>query len=86
MSRVSQGSVLTLDLMNVFVSELDRNTEGKPTKFLNDISIKRESGDRTTIFFNDFGMLQGTKLLTVSCNLIGVMLKPARQNQKQSIG
>lgn len=59
MFRVSQASVLTLDLMNVFVSELDRNVEGKPTKFSDDIGVSGSLGTELQFFFNDFGRFWG---------------------------
>lgn len=54
------GFVLTLDLMNVFVSELDRNVEGKPNVF-RWYCVKWESRDRITIFLM---ILVGFKVLT----------------------
>ena len=51
MFRVLQASVLTLDLMNVFVSELDRNVEGKPTKFSDDTGVNVSLGTELQIFF-----------------------------------
>lgn len=41
MFRISQGSVLALDPMDIFISDLEKNTEeGKPTKLFNDIEVK----------------------------------------------
>ena len=58
--RVLQASVLTLDLMNVFVSELDRNVEGKPIKFSDDTGVNGSLGTELHFFLNDFGRLWGT--------------------------
>lgn len=85
MFRVPRSSVLAPDLMNVFISELARNTEGKPMKVLNDTKVKGSLGTGLQIL-NDLGRFWGPELVTVSCNLIGVILKPILQNQKQIIG
>lgn len=44
MFRVSQGSILAPGLMNGFISEVDRNTDGKPTKFSNNTEVKESLG------------------------------------------